>query len=95
MLVDKIDQEPSPWGRLGLLLAWELGYSITIPLVLFALIGRLLDRRFVSAPLFLLVGLVLAVITTTSWLTMRLRKMLQEYHKLAAQEPHRRAVEKK
>lgn len=46
-------------------LAWELGYLIAVPLVVFALGGRFLDQKLDSAPICLLAGIVLAVIVTT------------------------------
>lgn len=53
------------WWALGL--AWQLGYTIAIPLVLFALGGRLLDKCLDTSPVFLLTG-ILASIMLTSWM---------------------------
>ena len=44
--------------------AWELGYSIAIPIVLFTLGGRLLDKKLETAPWLLLVGLFISIIVT-------------------------------
>ena len=46
-------------------LAWSLGFDIAIPLILFALMGRFLDKAFDTGPWLLLCGIVLAIITTT------------------------------
>ena len=43
-------------------LVFELGYIIAIPAVLFAVGGRMLDYRFGSSPVFLLVGIFVAVL---------------------------------
>jgi F0F1-type ATP synthase assembly protein I len=52
-----------PWSALGF--AWELGYSIVIPLVVFALAGRLLDKKLGTSPWLLLVGLLLAIVSSS------------------------------
>ena len=51
------------WSAVSL--AWEMGYSIAIPLVVFALIGRFLDKKFGTSPWLLLVGILLAIISST------------------------------
>ena len=67
---------PSPQGRGGvsegntwsaLSLAWELGYTIAIPIVALALGGRLLDKKLGTAPWLLLTGIFLSLIVS-SWL---------------------------
>lgn len=46
---------------LALALGARLGFSIAIPLVILALGGRLLDRRYDTSPLFLLIGILLSL----------------------------------
>ena len=46
-------------------LAWELGYIIAIPLVALTLGGRFLDKKLGTSPLLLLVGVVLAIVSST------------------------------
>lgn len=46
-------------------LAWELGYTIAVPLVLFALLGRWADRRWDTSPLLFLTGVVLAILISS------------------------------
>ena len=58
-------EENDTWSALGL--AWELGYTIAVPIVVFALAGRLLDRKLGTAPWLLLVGIFLSL-GVTSWL---------------------------
>ncbi|OGI17843.1 MAG: hypothetical protein A3J63_01235 [Candidatus Moranbacteria bacterium RIFCSPHIGHO2_02_FULL_40_12b] len=42
-------------------LAWELGYSIAIPIVLFALLGRFLDKKLDTSPWLLLSGILISI----------------------------------
>ena len=59
------DENPNLVGALGL--AWELGYTIAIPIVVFALVGRFADTYFDTSPLLLLLGIFISIILT-SWL---------------------------
>jgi len=59
------EENPNLTGALGL--AWELGYTIAVPIVVFALAGRFVDKYFDTSPLFLLVGILISIILT-SWL---------------------------
>ncbi|MFH1866544.1 MAG: AtpZ/AtpI family protein [Patescibacteria group bacterium] len=61
------------WRALGL--AWELGYTIAVPLVILALAGRLLDKRWGTEPWLLLVGLSLSVFIS-SWAVYRKTKKI-------------------
>jgi len=54
-------------------LAFELGYTIAIPLVIFALAGRYADKYFDSSPLWLIVGLIVSI-AITSFLLVRKMK---------------------
>jgi len=45
-------------------LAWELGYMIAVPIILFALLGRFVDENFHTSPLFLLLAILLSLILT-------------------------------
>lgn len=59
------NEEKSTWSALSL--AWELGYTIAIPIVLFALVGRLLDNKLGTSPWLLLIGILLSILIS-SWL---------------------------
>ena len=48
------------WALLSL--AWELGYTIAIPIALLAFGGALLDKKLATTPLFLLIGIGLALL---------------------------------
>lgn len=53
----------SNWSAVGF--AWELGYSIVVPLVLFALGGRFLDKKLGTSPWLLLGGIVISIAITS------------------------------
>lgn len=46
-------------------LAWGLGFQIAIPLVIFALLGRVLDNKLNTGPWLLLLGVLIAIIVTS------------------------------
>jgi F0F1-type ATP synthase assembly protein I len=58
----KDNKKQNSWSAVGF--AWELGYSIAIPLVIFTLGGRLLDKKLETSPWLLLVGLFISIIAT-------------------------------
>ena len=47
-------------------LAWNLGYTIAVPIVVFALLGRFLDKKLGTSPWLLLAG-ILVSIAVSSW----------------------------
>lgn len=57
-----VDKENN-WSAIGF--AWELGYSIAVPLVLFALGGRFLDKKLGTSPWLLLGGIVISIAITS------------------------------
>jgi ATP synthase protein I len=67
--VDNLEKSQKPeeknqvWYALSL--AWQLGYSIAIPLVILALLGRFLDKRFGTSPWLLLAGVLLSLVIST------------------------------
>ncbi|KKU47625.1 hypothetical protein A2752_00475 [Candidatus Uhrbacteria bacterium RIFCSPHIGHO2_01_FULL_46_23] len=54
------------WQALSL--AWELGFIIAIPLVVFGSIGKYADGQFGTTPWLTLAGVFLAMATTVLWL---------------------------
>lgn len=64
------------WSALSL--AWQLGYSIAIPLVALALVGRILDKKFSTSPWFLLTGIFLSLIVSTFAVYYKTVKILGE-----------------
>lgn len=61
------------WDALGL--AWEMGYTIAIPLVLFAIGGRFLDRWLGTAPWLMLVGIGVAIVMSSIAITKKVRNV--------------------
>jgi F0F1-type ATP synthase assembly protein I len=61
----KFNKNENSWSAVGL--AWELGYTIAVPLVVFALLGRYLDKKLGTSPFLLLLGILLSI-GLTSWL---------------------------
>ena len=59
----KQEKEKS-WSAVGL--AWELGYTIAVPIVVFALLGRYLDKKLGTAPWLLLLGILISI-AVSSW----------------------------
>ncbi len=61
------------WQALSL--AWELGYTIAIPLVVLALAGRLADKVFFTSPWLLLGGVLFSIVIST-WLVYKKTKVI-------------------
>lgn len=57
-------------------LVFELGFIIAIPIALLALGGRLLDKHLNTSPLFILVGIGLAIFLTSFLVYKRITKIL-------------------
>jgi F0F1-type ATP synthase assembly protein I len=45
--------------------AWQFGYTIAVPLVVFGVLGRFLDQRFGTAPWLFLAGLIVSIIISS------------------------------
>jgi len=45
--------------------AWEMGYTMAIPLILLALGGRMLDKWLDASPVFLLIGILVSIIVSS------------------------------
>ncbi len=58
--------------------AWQFGYTVVVPLVLFGLGGRWLDDAFGTAPWLFLAGLVLAVIVSSVALVRKALKIFRD-----------------
>ena len=57
-------------------LVTELGFFIAVPLAILAFGGAFLDKSLSTSPLFLLLGMVLALCTSTYAVWMRIRPFL-------------------
>lgn len=69
-------QRRALWQALNL--AWELGYLIVVPLLLFGLGGRWLDKKLETAPWLFLGGMALAVVMTTVFLVRKFAKIIRD-----------------
>jgi F0F1-type ATP synthase assembly protein I len=61
----KNEKSDKSFSALGL--AWELGYTIAVPLVALALGGRFLDKKLSTSPWLLLTGILISI-AVSSWL---------------------------
>lgn len=68
-MVFEPNSQRSPLAQ-ALSLAWELGYTIAVPLVVLALGGRLLDKAWGTTPWLFVTGIILSIVLTT-WLIYR------------------------
>lgn len=60
----------------------EITYLIAIPVVALALLGKWLDTRYETAPVFLILGFVLAALISGFSVWRRAKKLGQEYQSL-------------
>lgn len=74
-MVEKAPKKPL-WQALGL--AWELGWMIVIPLVVFALAGRYADSVFGTSPWIFLGGVVIAIAATTILLISKFSRLMRD-----------------
>lgn len=80
MLNNHKKTQPMAQGdMIGLSLVFELGYLIAIPIVVCALGGRLMDRYCGTSPVFLLVGIGVAMVISGMMVMMRIRDMERVY----------------
>ncbi len=63
----------SLWSALSL--AWELGYLIAIPAVLFGMGGAYLDKHLHMSPLFMIAGFLLAFTTSSVFVYRKVRSL--------------------
>ena len=71
-----LSQKPNKWALVSI--ASEMGFIIALPLLLFVLAGKWLDAKVHDTfPWFVLVGLVLAIASTTAWLTKKLKSFIK------------------
>ncbi|MEJ0021161.1 MAG: AtpZ/AtpI family protein [Candidatus Doudnabacteria bacterium] len=75
-LKPKPDNTPNKWALVSL--ATEMGFIIALPLLVFALGGKWLDARMHnSTPWFTLLGILLAITSTTIWLTRKIKDLIK------------------
>lgn len=71
------EEQESPFRPLAL--AWELGYTIAVPLVALALGGRFLDKSFDTSPIFLLIGIFVSIFISTFLVYWKTKKILSKF----------------
>ncbi len=59
----KNEQKNQKWTAVTL--AWDLGFIVAIPLLVFALLGRIADKKFGTGPWFFLAGIIIALISSS------------------------------
>ncbi len=78
---------------LGIGFAWELGYTIAIPAVLFGIGGAYADKYLNTSPLFLLLGFVIAFMTSIVGVTQKIREILRKMPKDLPRKPDPEVLE--
>ena len=58
-------------------MAWELGYTIAVPIVLLALVGRFADKHFETSPWLLLAGILLSIIVSSALVYRKISPILK------------------
>ena len=77
-------QQPRPNGSKGmglmlsLRLAWNLGFIIAIPVVVFGFGGAYLDKHFGTTPIFVITGFALAIVLTVIGVYRKVKEILGE-----------------
>jgi len=68
-MVDIPEKQKKPIGKQELIsLAVSLGFIIALPIVAFGFAGKWLDGRMDTEPLFTLLGILLAISSTSVWI---------------------------
>lgn len=67
----------SSWSALSF--AWELGYSIVIPLVVLLAGGVFFDHRFGTSPRFTFIGVGVSFVTTIVMLIVKVRSVIADF----------------
>ncbi len=68
-------QQVNKWSLASL--ALDMGFIIALPLVALALGGKWLDTKLGTDPWLTLVGIILAITSTTVWLTKKFKKLIK------------------
>ncbi len=63
-------------------LVWDLGFIFALPLVMFAVVGRILDNRMGTSPLFILIGIIGAAIASSVGVFFKVRTLMFETNEL-------------
>ncbi len=58
--------------------AYNIGFAIIIPIIIFVVSGRLIDKKLNSSPIYLLVGLALSFITTSFIIMKKIKEISKD-----------------
>ncbi len=61
----------------ALQIAWQFGYTITIPLVLLALLGRFLDQKLNTHPWMFIGGVILSIFLSSFGLVLQFKRIVR------------------
>lgn len=75
------------WEAIGY--AWQFGFTIVVPLVLFGIGGRLLDRKFGTSPWLFLGGILLSIAISSIALTLRVLRIYRTLESKPSDEPRK------
>ena len=76
--VDTVVARSSPLLH-SLALGLQFGISAAVPLLLFVLAGRFLDRVFGTSPLFLIIGVVVSLFCTVLLIARQVRVVTEDH----------------
>jgi F0F1-type ATP synthase assembly protein I len=71
------NEEKNP-TKAALSVMLDVGYIIAMPLVVFLLIGRGIDTKFGTSPLFILIGMGCAAVASTIYLRKKLSHLVSK-----------------
>lgn len=71
------NEEKNP-TKAALSVMLDVGYIIAVPLVVFLLIGRAIDTKFGTSPLFMLIGMGFAAFASTVYLRKKLSHLVSK-----------------
>ncbi|MFA6552624.1 MAG: AtpZ/AtpI family protein [Candidatus Paceibacterota bacterium] len=70
---DKKDENKKSALALGL----ELGYTIAVPIIVFALLGRFLDKSLGTSPFLLLAGILISIFLSSYIIYKKVSKIIE------------------
>ena len=67
-------EKNSPFGLVDV--AWNMGFSIAVPIVVLALLGRFADKHFGTSPFLLLLGVALSIFISVFLVWKKMSKII-------------------
>ncbi|MBI4050247.1 MAG: AtpZ/AtpI family protein [Candidatus Doudnabacteria bacterium] len=74
---DEKQKPPINRGEL-ISIAFELGFIIALPVVIFGLGGKWLDAKMGTAPMFTLIGILTAIVSTSVWIYRKFKSYFKQ-----------------